>query len=215
VDRPANAACQQRAEQAFRSLIELDAEEPARFQFEAGAQELFVAWLEELETKVRGEELHPALVSHLSKYRKLMPALALLFELAERAGRSSEGSVGAPRGIDLKIRLDQARRAAAWCEYLESHARRVYSCVVTPQLRAARELAEKIRSRKVGDGGFFSCREVYLKGWSGLDSPEAVKLAAEVLEDAGWVRSLAGESGPLGGRPANRYEVNPRVWEKP
>jgi len=87
--------------------------------------------------------------------------------------------------------------------------------VVTPQLRAARELAEKIRTRTVGAGGFFSCREVYLKGWSGLDSPEAVKLAAEVLEDAGWVRSLAGESGPLGGRPSNRYEVNPRVWEKP
>ncbi len=215
VDRPADAACQQRAGQAFRSLTELDAEAPARFHFDAGAQELFVAWLEELETKVRGEELHPALVSHLSKYRKLMPALALLFELAERAGRSSEGSAGAPRGIDLKIRLDQARRAAAWCEYLESHARRVYSCVVTPQLRAARELAEKIRSRKVGAGGFFSCREVYLKGWSGLDSPEAVKLAAEVLEDAGWLRSLAGESGPLGGRPSNRYEVNPRIWEKP
>ncbi len=215
VDRPADAACQKRAERVFRSLIELDAEAPARFQFDAGAQELFVAWLEELESKVRGQELHPALVSHLSKYRKLMPALALLFELAERAGRGSEGSVGAPRGIDLKIRLNQARRAAAWCEYLESHARRVYSCVVTPQLRAARELAEKIRSRKVGADGFFSCREVYLKGWSGLDSPDAVKLAAEVLEDAGWVRSLAGESGPLGGRPSNRYEINPRVWEKP
>jgi hypothetical protein len=215
VDRPADEVCQRRVEQVFRSLIELDAEAPARFQFDAGAQELFVAWLEELEGKVRGQELHPALVSHLSKYRKLMPALALLFELAERAGRGSEGSVGAPRGIDLKIRLNQARRAAAWCEYLESHARRVYSCVVTPQLRAARELAEKLRARKVGADGFFSCREVYLKGWSGLDSPEAVKLAAEVLEDAGWVRSLAGETGPLGGRPSNRYEINPRVWEKP
>lgn len=53
----------------------------------------------------------------------------------------------------------------------------------------------------MGADGFFSCREVYLKGWSGLDSPEAVKLAAEVLEDAGWVRGLAGETGPLGGRP--------------
>jgi putative DNA primase/helicase len=215
VDRPSDEVCQRRAEQVFRSLIELDAEAPARFQFDAGAQELFVAWLEELEGKVRGQELHPALVSHLAKYRKLMPALALLFELADRAGRGSEGFAGAPRVADRKIRLDQARRAAAWCEYLESHARRVYSCVVTPQLRAARELAEKLRARKVGADGFFSCREVYLKGWSGLDSPEAVKLAAEVLEDAGWVRSLAGESGPLGGRPSNRYEINPRVWEKP
>jgi hypothetical protein len=54
---------------------------------------------------------------------------------------------------------------------------------------------------------------VYVKGWSGLDTPEAVKLAAEVLQDAGWVRDLSGESGPYGGRPANRFEVNPAVWE--
>jgi hypothetical protein len=46
-----------------------------------------------------------------------------------------------------------------------------------------------------------------------LDTPEAVKMAAEVLEDARWVRDVTGESGPLGGRPSNRYEVNPRVWE--
>ena len=59
---------------------------------------------------------------------------------------------------------------------------------MTPQLRAARELADKIKQRKVGADGFFSCRDVYLKGWSGLDSPEAVKLAAEVLQDAGWLR---------------------------
>jgi hypothetical protein len=73
-----------------------------------------------------------------------MPALALRFELAERAGRSSDRFCRRASRIDLKIRLDQARRAAAWCEYLESHARRVYSCEVTAQLRAARELAEKI-----------------------------------------------------------------------
>jgi hypothetical protein len=65
----------------------------------------------------------------------------------------------------------------------------------------------------MGGNGFFSCRDVYLKGWSGLDTPEAVKLAAEVLEDAHWVREVSGESGPLGGRPSNRYTVNPRVWE--
>jgi hypothetical protein len=35
---------------------------------------------------------------------------------------------------------------------------------VTPQLLAARELADKIKHRKVGAGRFFSCRDVYLKG---------------------------------------------------
>jgi hypothetical protein len=106
------------------------------------------------------------------------------------------------------VTLEHAKQAAAMCEYLESHTRRVYSCIVTPQLRAARELADKIRRRKVGTSGSFSCRDVYLKGWSGLDSPETVKLAAEILQDAGWVRELRCESGPSGGRPSNREYGN-------
>jgi putative DNA primase/helicase len=215
IDRSPDASSELRAETVLRRLAEIDPEDAPRFRFAADAQELFMEWLAELEMKVRGEDLHPALVSHLSKYRKLMPALALLFELADSATTGFAGFEGGSPGERHEISLAQAQRAAAWCEYLESHARRVYSCVVTPQLRAARELAEKIRARKLGADGSFSCREVYLKGWSGLDSPEAVKLAAEVLEDAGWVRNLAGESGPLGGRPSQRYEVNPRVWEKP
>ena len=113
----------------------------------------------------------------------------------------------------LRISLEHAQQAAAWCDYLESHARRVYSCIATPQMRAARELAEKIKQRKFAPDGFFSCREVYLKGWSGLDSPELARMAAEVLQDAGWVRDVSRESGPLGGRPSDRYHVNPGVWK--
>ena len=64
---------------------------------------------------------------------------------------------------------------------------------------------------KVGEN--FSCRDVYLKGWSGLDNPELVRMAVEVLRDAGWVRGLSNQSGSAGGRPSDRYEVNPRVWE--
>jgi putative DNA primase/helicase len=204
VDRVPDAASEEQAARVFRKLVELDPENPARFRFAPDAQELFIEWLAGLETKIRGDELHPALISHLSKYRSLMPALAVLFELTEWA--AGNGSIHTAS-------LQHTRAAAAWCEYLESHARRVYSCVVTPQVRAARELADKIKKRKVGADGFFSCRDVYLKGWSGLDSPEAVKQAAEVLQDAGWVRDLAGGSGPLGGRPSSRYEVNPGVWE--
>jgi putative DNA primase/helicase len=213
VDRPPDVASEQRAARVFRNLVELDAETPARFRFASDAQELFIEWLGELEAKIRGDELHPALISHLSKYRSLMPSLAVLFELADMA--VSVVSEGSPLAVRQNfVGLEQARRAAAWCEYLESHARRIYSCVVTPQLRAARELAEKIKLRKVGTDGFFSCRDVYLKCWSGLDTPEAVKLAAEVLQDAAWVRPVGGESSdPLGrGRPSNRYQINPGVW---
>ena len=205
VDWAPNPDLAEQVARIFRALVELDSEIPARFRFDAKGQQLFVAWLEELEAEIRGDELHPALVSHLSKYRSLMPSLALLFHLADAAAR----------GVDLgdTVSLDQTRRAAAWCEYLKSHARRIYSCIVTPQLRASRELAEKIKGRKVGADCFFTCREVYLKGWAGLDSPEAVKRAAEVLEDAGWIREAPGEAKPSGGRPTHRYEINSEVWK--
>jgi putative DNA primase/helicase len=214
IDRTPNAACEEIASRVFRRLVNLDSENQLRFRFDPEAQQLFVEWLSDLESKLRAGELHPALVSHLSKYRSLMPSLSLLFELADRAAEGSEGFEGAAPGESQNfwVSLEHAQQAGAWCEYLESHARRVYSCVTTAQMRAARELAEKIKRKKVGAIGSFSCREVYLKGWSGLDSPEAVRLAAEVLQDAGWIRDLTCAPGPFGGRPANRYAVNPGIW---
>ena len=197
VDRPPHAPSEKHAEQVFRKLVALSTENPACYRFSPDAQVLFVEWISELESKLRESELHTALISHLSKYRKLMPTLALLFELADSGGPD--------------VSLGHAQQAAAWCEYLESHAHRIYSCVVTPQLRSARELAAKIKARKVGANGAFSCREVYLKGWSGLDTPDAVRRAAEMLGDAAWVRPLLTESGPTGGRPSDLFEVNHRA----
>jgi len=207
VDRPPDASAEKLAGEIFRKLAEIDAASPMRFRFGPQAQELFVEWFTDLEVKLRGDEIHSALVSHLSKYRKLMPALALLFELADRALANTLGSSG------LCVSLEHAARAAEWCSYLESHARRIYSCVTTPQMRAAQVLAQKIKNRKVGADGFFTHREVYVKGWSGLDTPEAVKLAAHILLDACWIREQTGEVKPISGRPSNRYQVNPRIWK--
>ena len=204
VDRGPDPPSEELAARVFRKLADVDANTPMRLRFAPDAQELFVEWLADLESKVRGGDLHPALVSHLSKYRSLMPSLALLFELADSAAGLGGGE---------SISLDHTKQAASWCDYLETHARRVYSCFITPQLRASRELADKIKTRKIGETGIFSRRDVYMKGWSGLDTPEAVMMAIEVLEDSGWVRSVSAESGRLGGRPSNRYEVNPRVWQ--
>lgn len=198
VDRPPDAAAEARVAKVFEVLAALRADEPKRFQFEPDAQELYYAWSQELEPKVRGNELHPALASHLAKYRSLMPSLALLFELADWASGCGGGE---------SVSLDHARQAAAWCEYLESHAHRVYSCIVSPGLRAARELAEKIKAKRLPP--VFSVREVYIKNWSGLDTPESARAACRILEDAGWIRELPG--GPGRGRPSERYEINPGV----
>ena len=147
-------------------------------RFDAEAQELFYDWWGALEQKVRCDSgLAPAMVGHLSKYRSLMPTLAALFELADLVNEDQLPS------DDVPISIDHARQAVAFCCYLESHAYRVYSCMVSPEARAARELARHIRRGDVEDR--FTTRTVYLKGWSGLDTPERVRGALSVLED--WV----------------------------
>jgi putative DNA primase/helicase len=211
IDREPDAAAEAQASKVFRKLVDLDVECPIRFRFAPDAQELFVTWLGGLEAEIRGEDIHPALVSHLSKYRKLMPALATLFELADRAATGQPLETGSDHEY-LYVSLEHTKQAAAWCDYLLSHARRIYSCVTTPRMRAAQVLAEKIKKGKLGTSSF-SCRDVYLKGWGGLDNHELVKMAAEVLQDAGWVRIVTTEPGPSGGRPSDRYEINPEVWK--
>jgi putative DNA primase/helicase len=215
VDRAPSLLALNMVEEILRALAALQVEPPLKFRFSNKAQELFNEWLGKLEKKVRSDDIHPALAGHLSKYRKTMPALALLFELADQAADSGfDGFVGSLQADSQKfgeVTLQHAQQAAACCEYLESHARRIYSCVVTPQMRAATVFAAKIREGKVGSNGVFVLREVYLKGWSGLDSPELAQAAALVLQDAGWIRALSDEGGSRGGRPANRFEINPKV----
>jgi hypothetical protein len=63
VDRPPNAAAATQAEQLCLKLANVDAQEPLFFRFDGGAQELFKAWLSELEAKVRSDVLHPGVAS--------------------------------------------------------------------------------------------------------------------------------------------------------
>ena len=198
VDRPPNRAARDAVEARLRALVTLDPEEPLELRFDDAAQALFVAWLTDLERRLREPGEHPAFVGHLSKYRSLMPTLATLLHLGE--GETGEF-----------VGLDSARRAAAWCEYLESHARRIYSVAVRPEVAGAQALLDKIRTGKVGEGGVLPIREVYSKGWQELGSPEAAKAAAEVLVDHQFLRPMYGEPGSLGGRPSLRYYINPAV----
>lgn len=198
VDRQPNAAAIAGAERLYHSLAHLGAAEPLRFRFVAAAQELFREWLSELESKLRGDVLHPALVAHLSKYRSLMPSLALLFELADG-------------GIEA-VSLAHARQAAALCDYLESHARRVYSMIVSPERQAAAELGRHLGTGWKQAEGFFTVRDVYQNDWRGLKAPDDVRKALPFLEDAAWVRRMEPERTT--GRPSEVYAINPKVTRR-
>jgi putative DNA primase/helicase len=206
IDRPPKNLPLANAEKVFSALANLPADPPVHLRFDCDSQQLFFEWLAELESKVRGESgLHPAMVAHLSKYRSLMPSLAALFELADRAA----GDDGLAGKITVTVSVEHAKQAAALCDYLELHARRVYACIVSPECRAARELARHIQAGDLKSP--FKTRDVYVRGWSGLDDPDRVRSACRLLEDVAWIREEVAPRPQSGGRPSEAWQINPMV----
>jgi hypothetical protein len=110
--------------------------EPVIWRFTPAAQAIFVDWLVPFEIELRSDAMHPAMVSHLAKYRKLIPALALVFAL-----------IDTPDSGNL-IGEDELIRALAWGKYLRTHANRLYAAAVTPETTDAATLLSKIRGRQ-------------------------------------------------------------------
>lgn len=166
-------------------------------RFASNAQDRFDLWRADLETKLRNDTEHPAFEAHLAKYRKLVPALALLSHLANR----ETGPVSA----------SALNKALLWSNYLEAHARRIYSAVLRPDTAAARELVKHLQRGELPDR--FTLREVYRKGWAGLGTKEDAEAATEILCDLGWIRPNA-ETGRTPGRPASpTFEMNPKILD--
>lgn len=155
-------------------------------RFDDAAQVLFSEWRATLETRLRSGEEHPAIVSHLSKYRKLIPSLALINHLCDtRQGAVSESAL---------------LRAIAFSEYLESHAQRIYSYATRPDIDAAKTLLKRLASGKLSNP--FKARELSQKGWAGLETTNKAQAAIELLME---YRHLSVEEINTGGRPTTHY----------
>jgi len=165
---------------------------PRVYRFSPEAQELFEQWRQDYEVELRTGDRHPAFDSHLAKYRKLVPALALVCALADG---------------ETQVSVESTARALAWSDYLRTHAERAYAAGIKPSSEGAKALLAKIRSGAVSDG--FTPRSVYLKGWSHLATPEAVHAAAELLTDLNHLFEERQGPGAAGGRPSVCYRINP------
>ena len=108
------------------------------------------------------------------------------------------------------VSKEAALRAAAWCDYLEAHARRCYGLLKDNGLRAAQALADKIRTGELKDE--FTARDVRRNQWRYLTTDETVQAALDWLVDESWLRAReVGGSGPGTGRRTSRYYINPAV----
>jgi hypothetical protein len=202
VDRWPDTVAKNRAFAVYERLAGIDAEALGATKgtydaiFSLGlsddAAEAFLDWRTSLERRTRGGGLHPALESHLTKYRKLVPALALISHL-----------IDAPDGGP--VTLESVERAIAWAEYLEPHAERAYGAATMPERAGARTIWKKRGLLEP----YFTAREIQRKGWAGLSEIDAVGRALEVLETHNLLLSEPVLPGELGGRPSRRYRVNP------
>lgn len=166
------------------------------FGFADDAQDVFNDWWSVLEHGLRRNDHPPALESHISKYRKLVPALALLDHLI--VGRQGD------------ISLKSLRRAIAWQKLLLAHARRAYAAVTSATMDSARALSKHIQRGALNDG--FTVREVYRHNWSLLSNAKETTEAVEVLADLSWLRAVQDKRVSFtDGRPTVRYYINPRL----
>lgn len=201
IDRPPDSAARNAAWSVFDRLDKLEAGEigaevdeyqPLPFlRFDGDAQGLFAEWRVELEARLRSADLSPALESHLSKYRKLIPGLALVNHLAG-------GGVG-------PVSEDATLRALAMAEYLESHAVRCYAAGAEAETAAAKAILAHIRKGDLPDG--FTARDVHQRGWANLTDRDQVGAGLDLLADLDW---LAAETHKTGGRSRTVYTINPR-----
>ena len=205
VDRFPDTTEKNRACEIFRALtgdipgaVKEDGSDLPALRFTPAAQDIFDTWRHDLETRLRSDHgLPPSLESHLAKYRSLMPSLALIFHLVEVADGSTAAGPVSERA---------ALMAAAWCQYLESHAGRVYGGATMPGMESAREIIKHIRRGAIHDG--MTVRELWRPQWSRLTNSEEVKAGLDVLVEYDW---LTLDRITTGGRPSENIRLNPRI----
>lgn len=168
-------------------------EECAFLRFAPDALEAFTEWRSQLETRLLSREWHPALESHFAKYRKTVPALALILHLAD-------GGTG-------PVTLQATLRALAWADYLDSHALRCYGATVAGEIGAARRILARIKRGELLDG--FKAREIDRAGWADLTDRDTVRAALALLVAHGYLIEVEISSTTVGGRPTLAYRIHP------
>jgi len=184
-----------RAYSVFDEVSKINPSEQVRVRFSLDAQEIFKEWVTELEYKLRSGELHPAIESHLAKYRSLIPSLALIIYIADN-----------PRKYAESVDKDSLLKACAWGDYLESHAMRLYGLGTHADNDNALMIAK--RFNKLGDS--FTRRDIQRKGWTGLKDIKTIQSALDVLVSHNYLKEER-EITTTGRPPATVYIINPEV----
>ena len=161
------------------------------------AYNLYQKWWDEVVYLKDNSDIHVVYENYLSKYKTLVPKLALLFEVIENF--DEENQIIDP----IKdISVVSAEKAVRIAKFLESHARYVFDIKTSVDIDNATviyERFERLTSK-------FTVRQIAQLNWQGLGrDSEKVKRAIKVLESALVVRKVKNKSR------TQFWEVNPYV----
>ena len=179
------------------------------FRLSDDAYPLFMNRYDELKIKADNAE-HSIIAEHLMKYPKTLASLALIFHLVDCVEQN------APLGAVSK----QAMLASIkWIEFLETHMMRIYSTVTdNAQIKASMlsiKILQIVKDQfKTPNEWFvngFTARQVIRKCWKGLTYNDDVQTAIDVLVDNEWLKWESIATTGQGGRPTERYYINPKV----
>lgn len=186
----------------FQSLDQMTFDEkgnPVILEFSDEAQKLFDEWQAGIQPRIRSDELPDYMASHLSKYPKLLPSIALILELVQGAIHQIH-----PQSVSVNSFL----MAKRWCEYLEPHAWKVYHCDQVSLVENAKKLISKVQSGKLPNG--FTVREVHHgRHWSGLADSVQVQKACDYAEARKWL--IKQQQASTVGRHTDRYYLNRQI----
>ena len=100
--------------------------------------------------------------------------------------------------------------AIATCEYLESHARKIYGVDQQGQQNvSALALLREIKEHEIDD---MTVAELLKKNWKHLNKKSLISNALKKLEELNWLKVV--EVG-TGGRPAKKIQINPAAYDCP
>ena len=205
VDQKPDRLALQRVQDVFDRLAEIesrdiadkdcDSSEIPWMRFSPDGQSAFNEWLLDKDRRCRAESMPEAIESHLAKFNKLVPSIALLIELCE-----------GPAGSVTKRSVE---RAVKWARYLESHALRLYAVAAYPERVLASPLLNRLldwdKERPI------RVRDIRQKGWRGLSDPKVIESTLEALESDGWLQSIEDGKTPRGGRSTMTYFLHPEA----
>ncbi|WP_135227843.1 DUF3987 domain-containing protein [Deinococcus fonticola] len=179
---------------------------PAPLRYTPEAQAVYDAWEVEHAAQVRDLSKGEAYRAHLGKQPGTFARLALIFHALDVAAL---GVAAHPH--PAQVGEESAALAWAWCDYLTTHAKKLWREGRRRDVLDARTVLRAIERGRVLDGQKIAdARRVLAELREGMNGPR-LDAALKVLTDCGAVRVEVStpSGGKSGGRPVKTLRVHP------